>query len=115
MDGGYAQRETIDALTERQITVYAPVRPPRTTTSGRKGSTPRGDDSPAVMAWRHRMEMDEAKVVYKLRGATAEWTNAQTRSHGLVPFTVRGLGKVLSIVLLVVIAHNLMRWAAMTS
>lgn len=115
MDGGYAQRDTITTLTERQVTVYAPVRPPQTTTSGRERTTPRGDDTPAVVSWRQRMETDEAKAVYKLRGATAEWTNAQARSHGLLPFTVRGLGKVLSVVLLVVIAHNLMRWAAITS
>ena len=112
MDGGYAQRETVDDLTRRQITVYAPVRPPRTVTSGRERSTPRRDDSPAVVSWRQRMETDAAKAVYRLRGATAEWANAQARTHGLLPFTVRGLDKVLSVVLLVVIAHNLMRWAA---
>jgi transposase len=113
VDGGYAQRETITTLTERGITVYAPVRPPRTTTSGRQPHTPRLDDTPAVVTWRERMETDEAKAVYRQRGATAEWANAQARSHGLVPFTVRGLGKVLSVVLLVVIAHDLLRWAAM--
>ncbi len=114
MDGSYAQLESITTLTERKITVYAPVRPPRTTTGGRERSTPREDDTPAVAAWRARMETQEAKTTYKLRGATAEWSNAQARAHGLLPFTVRGIHKVLSIVLLVVIAHNLMRWAALT-
>ena len=115
VDGGYAQRETITALQERQVAVYAPVRPPRTTTSGRERSTPRSDDTPAVVAWRKRMETEDAKGLYKLRAATAEWANAQVRSHGLLPCTVRGLDKVLSGVLLVVIAHNLMRWLALTA
>lgn len=91
--------------------VYSPVRLPRTTNS-RRNSSPRKDDTPAVAEWRKRMETDEAKGIYKLRAATAEWTNAQVRSHGLLPFTVRGLDKALSVVLLVAIAHNLLRWLA---
>ena len=115
IDGGYAQRDTITILSGRQVTVYAPVRPPRTVTSGRERSTPRWDDSPAVVAWRQRMETEDAKTIYKLRAATAEWANAQVRAHGLLPFTVRGLDKVLSVTLLVVIAHNLLRWLALTA
>ncbi len=113
MDGGFAQREDITILDSRQVTVYAPVRPPRTQTSGRESSTPRTNDSPAVIAWRKRMETEEAKSLYKMRAATAEWANAQVRSHGLLSFTVRGLDKVLSIVLLVAIAHNILRGIAL--
>jgi len=115
VDGGFAQRETIATLTQRQVTVYAPVRPPRTTTSGRERSSPRNDDSKEVVAWRQRMETEEAKSIYKLRAATAEWANAQVRCHGLARFTVRGLSKVLNVVLLAVIAHNLLRWLALAS
>lgn len=113
IDGGFAQRGTITTLTQRKIIVYAPVRAPRTTTSGRVKSSPRKDDSPEVIAWRQRMETDEAKSIYKLRAATAEWANAQARCHGLVRFTVRGLTKVLNVVLLTAIAHNLLRWLAL--
>lgn len=115
VDGGFAQREAITTLESRHVTVYAPVRPPRTATSGRDSSTPRGDDSPAVRAWRKRMETPEAKALYKMRAATAEWTNAQTRSHGLVPFTVRGIRKALSVVLLVAVTHNILRGIALAS
>lgn len=115
IDGSYAQRETIATLSDRRGTVYAPVRPPRTTTSGRERSSPRRDDSSAVGAWRQRMQTQDAQRLYKLRAATAEWANAQVRRHGLLPFTVRGLGKVLSVVLLVVIAHNLLRWIALVA
>ena len=115
IDGGYAQRDTITTLTGRHVEVYAPVRPPRTTTSGRERSSPRNDDSKEVVAWRQRMETAEAKNIYKLRASTAEWANAQVRCHGLVRFTVRGLSKALSVVLLVTIAHNLLRWLALAS
>lgn len=113
VDGGYAQREDIATLEGRHVTVYAPVRPPRTTTSGRERSSPRNDDSPAVVAWRQRMETAEAKSLYKMRAATAEWANAQVRHHGLLSFTVRGLDKVFSVVLLVAIAHNILRVLSM--
>ena len=115
VDGGYAQREDIATLEGRHVTVYAPVRPPRTTTSGRERSSPRSDDSPAVIIWRQRMETEEAKSVYRMRAATAEWANAQVRSHGLLSFKVRGLDKVLCVVLLVVIAHNILRGLALAS
>ena len=115
IDGGYAQRETITTLTTRQVEVYAPVRPPRTITSGRERHSPCSDDSAEVVAWRQRMETEEAKSIYKLRAATAEWANAQVRHHGLARFTVRGLSKALSVVLLVAIAHNLLRWLALAA
>ncbi len=115
VDGGFAQRDTITTLTKRQVTIYAPVRPPRTKTSGRESKTPRSDDTPEVVAWRQRMETEEAKGIYKLRAATAEWANAQARFHGLTRFTVRGLTKALNVVLLVAIAHNLLRWQALVS
>ena len=115
IDGGYAQRDTITTLTKRPIEVYAPVRPPRTTTSGRERSSPRSDDSHEVIAWRQRMETEEAKSIYKLRAATAEWTNAQVRQHGLTRFKVRGLSNALSIVLLVAISHNMLRWLVLAA
>ena len=61
------------------------------------------------------METEEAKNRYKLRAATAEWTNAQVRCHGLTRFTVRGVSKALTVVLLTAIAHNLLRWLALLS
>jgi transposase len=113
IDGGFAQRDTIISLTKRHVEVYAPVQTSRGTTSGQEPAGPQPDDTPEMTAWRQRMETDQAKDIYKLRAATAEWTNAQARYHGLASFTVRGLDKALSLVLLVAIAHNLMRWVAL--
>ncbi|MDP6799667.1 MAG: transposase, partial [SAR202 cluster bacterium] len=55
----------------------------------------------------------EAKELYRQRGATAEWSNAQVRHHGITQFTVRGVAKVTTVMLMVAVAHNLLRWAAL--
>lgn len=115
IDGGFAQRDSITTLTKRQVTVYAPVRPPRTKTSGRDANSPRSDDSPEVIAWRERMKTEEAKQMYKNRASTSEWANAQARKHGLLSFTVRGLEKALSVALLVAITHDILRALVLTA
>ena len=112
VDGGFAQREEITALTQRGVDVYAPTRPPRTTTSGRTQEMARSDDSSEVVTWRAKMATDSAKTIYRQRAATAEWTNAQVRSHGLTRFSVRGLTKVGTVALLVALTHNVLRWIA---
>lgn len=113
IDGGFAELDTITTLSKRNLTVYAPVKEPKSATQIRFSR--RSGDTSEVTAWRQRMETKEGKSVYKLRAATAEWANAQIRCHGLRSFTVRGLGKALSVVLLVVIAHNLSRWIALST
>ena len=115
IDGGFATRKDITALERKGITVYAPTRAPRTQSSGRSQGEPRPDDTPEVGAWRARMETDEAKVIYRERAATAECVNAHERRYGLQRLLVRGADKVLSVLLLAAIAHNLLRWIAMTT
>ena len=115
IDGGFATRKDITALERKGITVYAPTRAPRTQSSGRSQGEPRPDDTPEVAAWRARMETDEAKVIYRERAATAECVNAHERRYGLQRLLVRGADKVLSVLLLAAIAHNLLRWIAMTT
>ena len=112
MDGGFATRVDITALEERGITVYAPVRLPRNRPEEERFQSRYGD-SPQVVRWRQRMATQEAQAIYKERGATAEWVNAQVRQHGVSQFTVRGLAKATTVLLLVAVAHNLMRWAAL--
>lgn len=115
VDGGYVKRTDITTLERRGTSVYAPLRPPRTLTSGREAATPRADDSAEVISWRSRMETEAAKTIYKQRGATAECVNAHARRYGVLQFGVRGVGKVLSVMLLVAITHNLLRWIALTT
>ncbi len=111
MDGGFATRGDITALERRGVTVYAPVRLPRNKPEEERYQ-PRYEDSPEVVRWRQRMATEEAKALYRERGATAEWANAQVRQHGVSQFTVRGLAKVTTVMLLVAMAHNILRWVA---
>ena len=112
MDGGFATREDITELEEREVTVYAPVKLPKSKPEEERYQ-PRYGDSPQVVRWRQRMATEEAKAVYRQRGSTAEWTNAQVSQHGVSRFTVRGVAKVTSVMLLVAVGHNLLRWAAL--
>jgi transposase len=115
VDGGFVKRADFTTLERAGVTVYAPLRPPRTTTSGREAATPRADDSAEVIAWRARMQTEAAKSIYRQRGAIAECVNAQVRRHGVRQFGVRGVDNVLSVMLLVAITHNLLRWIALTT
>jgi hypothetical protein len=111
VDGGFATRDTIEALAAREVTVYAPVRLPRNKPEAER-YLPREGDGPAVVAWRERMATDEAKAHYQGRGALAEWANAHVRRLGVTQFTVRGLAKVKTVLLLVAVTQNLLRWLA---
>jgi transposase len=112
VDGGFAGRADVTALGQRGITVYAPVRAPRWRPEAERYQ-PRWGDSPEVVAWRQRMSTEEAKTILRRRPAIAEWANAQVSQHGIARFTVRGLLKATTITLLVVIAHNFLRWASL--
>ena len=107
VDGGYVSRDVITDAAAVGVTMYAPVQTPK---GHRDPATAARGDSPAVAAWRARMATDEAKTVYKARAATAEWVNADTRTHRtLGSLLVRGLAKVHTWVLWVALAHNMMR------
>lgn len=116
VDGGLATRDDITTLASHDVTVYAPVEPPRTETSGRTAYDPRPDDTPAVASWRQRMGTPEGQAIYRQRSGIAEWTNAQLRfRHGLHRFTVRGVDRVTSVVLLLAVTHTLLRYLALTA
>jgi transposase len=107
VDGGYVSLDAITDATAHGVTIYAPVPKPR---GPRDPAAACPGDSPAVVAWRARMATDDAKAVYRARAATAEWVNADTRTHRtLGPLLVRGLGKVHTWVLWIALAHNMMR------
>jgi transposase len=108
-DGGCNSLENVDKMDDRGCKVFAPLKQRR---SGRNPEEIRPTDSEAVKQWRQRMTTDEAKQIYKERGATAELANAQCRAQGLWQFLVRGTQKVRSVALLHAIANNMRRgWA----
>jgi transposase len=108
VDGGFVNKEVITAAGGRGVAIYAPL-------LDRKGRTratdaPLPGDSPAVHAWRSRMTSAEGQQVYKARGATAEWVNADGRAHRVLnQIPVRGTDKVMTWALWTALAHNLMR------
>jgi transposase len=110
IDGSFATLEDVTTLERRGVKVYAPQRAPKTTTGEWKPGQPHAGDTPEVARWRERMETEEAKEIYKERAATAECVNAHARRYGLTQLLVRGTDKVLSVLLLVAITHNLLRW-----
>ena len=125
VDGGFPAHAQIDAVAHK-TEVYAPVpepRPPKTRQRSIDRDDdqppspppsryePKDDDSPAVAAWRRRMDTDAAREIYKERAATAECVNALARNRGLLRLPVRGLQRVRSVVRLFALAHNLMRTA----
>jgi transposase len=108
LDGGFVTKAEITAAEARHVTVYAP--PMHRAGGTRPPDAPVEGDAPAVVAWRARMATDEAKTIYKARGATAEWVNADARTHRtLARVLVRGLVKVHTWVLWVALAHNMLR------
>lgn len=109
VDGGFAGHDDIEAVQEGEkgCKVYAPVPEPKKV--GVDRHEPKGTDSDEVAEWRVRMGTDEAKEIYKHRGATAECVNAQARNRGLTQLVVRGLQKVKAIALWFATAHNVAR------
>jgi len=108
VDGGFVNKDAITAAADSGVVVYAPL----CTRAGRTRdlAAPLPGDSPAVQAWRTRMMTDEGQRLYKDRGATAEWVNADGRAHRVLDrIPVRGLQKVHTWALWIALAHNLMR------
>lgn len=69
--------------------------------------------SPEVLAWRARMQTDEAKRAYRGRAALCELSNAHLKCHhGLAQVLVRGISKVTCVILLAALASNLLAHAA---
>lgn len=117
VDGGFATRDDITyAAVEHQVTVYAPIREEeKKRQAGKDPFAPRKGDSEAVKEWRRRMGTEAARALYRLRSATAEWSNAQARNRGLYQVTVRGLAKVKAVLLLYALVHNLMQARALAA
>jgi transposase len=106
-DAGFAKGDDITVSAARGVTVYAPTQKPK---NGRDPAEPCRGDTPAQRAWRARMVTEEAKQIYKQRFSTAEWTNADARTHRTLDrFVVRGLAKVTTCALWVALAHNMLR------
>jgi len=71
----------------------------------------RSEPSPAVAAFRTRMQTPEAQNTYRKRASVAEFVNAWIKEKiGLRQFHVRGQTKVLAEVLWAVLTYNIQQW-----
>jgi transposase len=110
VDGGFTNLDDIEAAHAANVTVYAPLKDEdKQKTKGIDPYQPKKGDGPGVAEWRQRMGTEAARLLYRLRSATAEWSNAQVRNRGLYQVRVRGTPNVLAVVLLHVLAHNMLR------
>ncbi len=80
--------------------------------NGARGRTiVRGVDDPVVVAHREKMETEEAKQIYRQRGAVAEFPNAWIKEKiGLRQFRLQGLIKVGMELLWACLAYNIQQW-----
>lgn len=107
VDSAYANNSDIEMANQNfpNTTIYSS---PTSTQKGIDPLEPRKNDKPGMQELRIRMKSEEAKEIYKKRGAAAEHSNAVAKNMGMREFLVRGLSKVKHMALLYAITHNMM-------
>ena len=90
--------------------MYAPVKDEeKQKKAGKDPYARKKKDTDATAAWRKRMGEEASKLVYRLRGQTAEWVNALCRNRGFRQMPVRGQTKCRIVATLYAITHNLIQ------
>jgi hypothetical protein len=108
VDGGFATVDAIEKATARKCTVYAPLKEEaKQREAGKDPHARKEGDSDAIADWRSRMGTEAAKLIYRLRGQTAELVNAHCRNRQLWHMPVRGRPRCRIVGLLYAITHNL--------
>lgn len=98
VDLGYLSCKAIEHTAAAGTTLYTPP--------GRKRLT-KPPRNRLLQDFRSRMERPEATKILKERGRWAEWVFALARNRGLHRLVVRGRRKVLNVMVLFAIAHNI--------
>ena len=71
----------------------------------------RAEPAPAMRQFAEKMQTEEAREIYRQRGAVAEFPNAWIKEKlGLRQFRLRGLAKVLLEVLWAALTYNIQQW-----
>lgn len=108
-DGGHAKAEDIAATRRMGVDVLVP---PSKTAKTIEQLEAEGAD-PEVIAWRQRMDTDEAKQLYRARAGLSELANAHQKTHhGITQVLVRGAAKITCVILLNAIGSNLLQHAS---
>jgi transposase len=109
-DGGFTSLDSIDSVEARGCAVYAPVKDAeKQERAGKDPYARKPKDTDATAAWRERMGEAASKVLYRLRGQTAEWVNALCRNRGFQQMPVRGAVRCRITATLFAVAHNLIQ------
>jgi transposase len=75
----------------------------------------RTERAPAMQQFAEKMQTEEAKAIYRLRGAVAEFPNAWIKQKlGLKQFRLRGLPKVGLEVLWAALTYNIQQWVRLS-
>lgn len=108
-DGGHVKAEDISATRSLGVDVLVP---PQETAKAIRKLKAEGADA-QVIAWRERMDTDEAKQIYRARAGLVELANAHQKTHhGITQVLVRGAAKVTCVILLNAIGSNLLQHAS---
>lgn len=98
-DAGHAKHSCIESAMRSGVDVLIPV--PTAQQHATKAT------SAEVVAWRARMQTEEAKMLYRARASLCELPNAHLKTHqGVTQVLVRGLERVTCIALLAGLAAN---------
>ena len=106
--GGHGKVEDITATRRMNVDVLVP---PADTAKTIEQLKREGAD-PESIAWRERMETDEAKKIYRARASLVELANAHQKTHhGIAQVLVRGAAKVTCVILMNAIGSNILQHA----
>ena len=105
VDGGFNSAQDIEWAHDQNIAVYCP---PTQSKHGTDPYAPRRGDGDGVLAWRARMASQAGQAQYKRR-AICECIHARWRNWNLRQLTVRGIEKVLAVVLCHALANNILQ------
>jgi transposase len=105
VDGGFTKNDDIEWAHASGTRLWCP---PGQTKHGTDPYAPKRDDGEGVADWRKRMASDAGKQMYRKR-AEHECINAGARRMGLTQLTVRGKLKARAALLLIALAHNMLR------
>ena len=114
-DGGFGKKADVCHVERQGTKFYGPLfKEKQKLATGEDPYAPKYWENATYTAFRQRMGTDEAKAMYRRRGAAAEFPNAVCRNHGLHQFKVRGLLQAKAQALWHVLAHNLRRFINLT-
>lgn len=110
-DAGHAKHSDIAASMRKGVDVIVSVPDdPRLKT---RGARSKQNTTEEIVAWRSRMEQQDAKEWLRWRGSACELSNAHVKQRfGMRQFLVRGIEKVTCVVLLTALAANLLAHAS---